>query len=136
MSARTVIEPVATPDSAAFWKATGEGRLLIRHCRSCDRPHWYPRPICPLCYSRDTEWREASGQGTIYSYSVMRRVPTPYAIAYVELREGPIMMTNIVDCDLDGLTIGQPVSLTFKATEGGSSLPQFRPNDAKVEHPR
>ena len=52
----------------------------------------------------------ASGNGTIYTFSVMRRAKEPYAIAYVTLAEGPTMMTNIVDCDFDALRIGQPVS--------------------------
>jgi uncharacterized protein len=70
---------------------------------------------------------EASGQGTIYSYSVFRRAPIPYAIAYVTLAEGPTMMTNIVDCDLDTIRIGQAVRLAFKPTDGGPPVPMFAP---------
>jgi len=57
----------------------------------------------------------------------MRRAPVPYAIAYVELAEGPRMMTNIVDCDLDKIAIGQPVRLVFKPSEGGPPVPMFTP---------
>jgi uncharacterized OB-fold protein len=70
---------------------------------------------------------DACGQGTIYSFSVMRRVPTPYAIAYVTLTEGPTMLTNIVECDLDALKIGQRVTVVFKATEHGPPIPMFKP---------
>jgi len=70
---------------------------------------------------------DASGKGVIYSYSVMRRGATPYAIAYVTLDEGVTMMTNIVDCDFDSLAIGQAVEVTFRATEGDQVLPVFRP---------
>ena len=67
-----------------------------------------PRAHCPFCFSDNTGWQQASGDATIYTYSVMRRgAPVPYAIAYVTLAEGPTMMTNIVDCDLDGIRIGQ-----------------------------
>ena len=69
----------------------------------------------------------ASGKGRIYSYSVMRRVAPPYAIAYVTLDEGVTMMTNIVDCDLDRISIGQEVEATFPTTEGGYAVPVFRP---------
>ena len=61
------------------------------------------------------------------SYSVFRRTPIPYAIAYVTLAEGPTMMTNIVDCDLDGIRIGQAVRLAFKPTDGGPPVPMFAP---------
>ena len=67
----------------------------------------------------------ASGKGTIYSYSVMRRAPVPYAMAYVTLAEGPRMVTNIVDCDLDKLKVEQPVKVVFKPSDGGPPLPMF-----------
>jgi uncharacterized OB-fold protein len=69
----------------------------------------------------------ASGRGTVYSYSVMRRVPIPYALAYVTLAEGVSMMTNIVDGDLDAIRIGQPVTVAFKPSDGGPPVPMFRP---------
>ncbi|MDB5452151.1 MAG: DNA-binding protein, partial [Caulobacteraceae bacterium] len=77
-------------------------------------------------------WIESGGQGVIYSYSVTRRgTPTPYCIAYVTLDEGPTMMTNIVDCDLDQVRIGQRVQVVFKPTgdASGSTPPvaMFRP---------
>ncbi len=89
--------------------------------------HWYPRAICPFCASDKIEWRAASGKGTIYTYSVMRRAKEPYAIAYVTLAEGPTMMTNIVDCDFDVLRVGQPVTVVFKDTENGPPVPMFKP---------
>ena len=95
--------------------------------RACGKAHWYPRAICPFCASDKIEWRAASGKGTIYTYSVMRRAKEPYAIAYVTLAEGPTMMTNIVDCDFDALRVGQPVSVVFKDTENGPPVPMFKP---------
>jgi uncharacterized OB-fold protein len=84
--------------------------------------------LCPFCLS-DTEWIEASGKGTIYSLSVMQRGnPNPYCIAYVSLDEGVTMMTQIVDCDLEALKIGQKVKLVFKPSEGdGPPVPMFTP---------
>jgi len=123
------IIPAPTPDaeSAAFWAAASEGRFTLRRCRACDRAHWYPRAICPFCMSADTHWVAASGRGVIYSYSVMRRAPIPYAIAYVTLAEGPTMLTNLVDCDFDRLAIGQSVALVFVPSDGGPPVPMFRP---------
>ncbi len=75
-----------------------------------------------------TTLEPASGKGVIYSYSVMRRVDPPFAIAYVTLAEGPTMMTNLVDCDLNALAIGQAVTLVWKPSADGTPVPCFRPD--------
>ena len=124
---RKITAPPVNPETQAFWDAAGEGKLLYKKCAACGEPHFYPRPHCPFCFSDKVEWQEASGRGTIYTYSIMRRAPVPYAIAYVELAEGPRMMTNIVDCELDKIAIGQPVRLVFKPSEGGPPVPMFTP---------
>jgi uncharacterized OB-fold protein len=124
---RKIPAPEANPETRPFWEAAADGRLLIGKCRSCGKPHYYPRAICPVCGSDATELVQASGRGTVYSYSVMRRVPVPYALAYVTLDEGVTMMTNIVDCDLDAIRIGQRVRLVFKPSEGGPPVPMFTP---------
>jgi uncharacterized OB-fold protein len=122
---RTIIAPVPFPETASYWEAAAQGRLLLKLCAACGAYHFYPRVICPFCFSDKTEWRDAAGTGTIYSFSVMRRAEIPYAIAYVTLAEGPTMMTNIVDCDLDAIRIGQRVRLVFRAAENGQPVPMF-----------
>ncbi|NYT63512.1 Zn-ribbon domain-containing OB-fold protein [Alcaligenaceae bacterium] len=118
-----------------FFDAAAQGKFLIKRCKSCDKFHWYPRAICPFCFSDQVEWTEASGQGVIYSYSVTRRAPSgPYAIAYVTLDEGVSMMTNIVDCDLDAIRIGQRVKVALKPTQNdGPPVPCFTPADSSHE---
>jgi len=122
--------PMSHPENQPFWDAAAEGKFIIRKCAACGRVHWYPRAICPFCFSDRTEWVRASGRGTIYSYSVMRRADEPYAIAYVTLEEGPTMLTNIVDCDFDALKIGQRVQLVFEVSEKGAPVPMFTPYEA------
>ena len=124
---RKIPAPEANPETKPFWDAAAEGRLLIKKCVTCGQVHFYPRAICPFCGSDKTEWVNASGRGTVYSYSVMRRVPIPYALAYVTLEEGVTMVTNIVDGDLDAIRIGQRVTVAFKPSEGGPPVPMFRP---------
>ena len=126
-AARKIASPTVSVETQAFWNAAREGRFVIPTCTACGRAHWYPRAICPFCGSDKIEWRSASGNGAIYTYSVMRRAKEPYVIAYVTLAEGPTMMTNIVDCDFDTLRIGQPVSVRFKETESGPPVPMFTP---------
>ena len=117
----------AAPEIRPFWEAARRGKLLLAHCTACDRPHWFPRVVCPLCSSCDIEWREASGRGTVYSVSVARRATPPYALAYVTLDEGPTMLTNIVDCDVDGIVIGQKVKVVFKERADALPAPMFTP---------
>ncbi len=126
-SERSLTPPPVNLETEAFWQAAGRGELVLKRCKACAKTHYYPRAICPFCQSSETEWYTASGQGTIYSYSVMRRAAIPYVIAYVTLAEGITMMTNIVDCDADALAIGQPVSVTFKPAENGQAIPMFTP---------
>ncbi|MBV9967000.1 MAG: OB-fold domain-containing protein, partial [Alphaproteobacteria bacterium] len=100
---RKIQAPPVNPETQPFWDATAQDKLLYKKCAACGEPHFYPRNHCPFCFSDKVEWQEASGRGTIYTYSVMRRAPVPYAIAYVTLAEGPTIMTNIVDCDLNSI---------------------------------
>jgi uncharacterized protein len=124
---RKLAPPVVTAEGKAFFDAARQGRFMIPVCTACNRAHWYPRAICPFCAGDKVEWREASGKGTIYTFSVMRRVKEPYVIAHVTLDEGPTMLTNIVDCDTDRLQIGQPVAVVFQDTDNGPPVPMFKP---------
>ena len=124
---RTIPAPQPTVETQPYFDAASQGKLVIKKCTACGQLHHYPRALCPFCGSDRTEWTPVSGRGTIYSYSVMRRASPPYAIAYVTLAEGPTMMTNIVDCDLDQIRVGQAVTVVFKPSDGGPSVPMFTP---------
>lgn len=124
---REIPTPDPNPETLPYWEAADCGTLLIRRCRACSKAHHYPRTICPVCFSAETEWQRASGRGVIYSFSVMRQAVAPYVIAYVTLDEGPTMMTNIVDANIDAIAIGQAVTVVFKNTEGGRKIPMFAP---------
>ncbi|BDC26994.1 hypothetical protein NB2BOR_A12850 [Bordetella parapertussis] len=89
---------LAYPESAPFWQAAETGTLLLPQCVRCECFHWHPRAFCPFCKAPDPRWTASSGQGEIFSFSVARTA-TPYVVAYVRLAEGPLMLTNIVDCD-------------------------------------
>ena len=125
---RPIPAPAVTIESKPFWDAAAEGRFLIKRCNDCGQAHWFPRALCPFCFSDQTEWKESPGEGVIYSYSVMHRSPSgPYAIGYVTLKEGPAVLTNFVDVAPDGLSIGQKVKVKFQPTENGPPVPVFSP---------
>lgn len=132
MSTLPDVTPFPPPELQPFWEATGRGVLLVPHCNACGEAFWYPRSFCPFCHSGDLDWRESSGSGAIYSFTVVERAggpweaALPYVVAYVELDEGPRLLTNIVDCDPTALTVGQRVSVTFEGA-GDYKFPRFRP---------
>ena len=119
-------DPTPDPSTRVFWEAAKEGRLLVGRNTRTGKHHYPPRPVCPFDDEGEVEFVPASGRGTIYTYSIMRAKP-PYVIAYVELEEGPRIMTNIVDCDLEALQVGQPLRLVFVDSEGGQPVPMFTP---------
>ena len=125
--------PVINSTTAEFWKATTEGRFLLQRCNACNIVLWFPRRNCPKCWTEDVSTFDAKQTGTIYSFTVVRKGKGvfqdvgPFVIAYVELADGPRIMTNIVDCDIDALRIGMPVEMVFHDTGEGSALYRFRP---------
>ncbi|MBM3384760.1 MAG: DNA-binding protein [Betaproteobacteria bacterium] len=125
---RKIPAPAVNPEVKPYFDAAAGGKLLVKFCTACGQYHHYPRAICPHCFSERTEWREAKGTGTVYTCSVLHRgVPVPYCIAYVTLEEGVSMLTNIVDCDLEVVHIGQKVKVVFKPTDSGPPVPMFTP---------
>lgn len=124
--------PVPTPETQPFWDGTAAGELRLQRCRRCDRHYFPPRPFCPTCLSDEVAWEAVSGEGTLHTYVINHRPAPgwdePYAIAVVELAEGPRMMTNIVEVDQtpEALVLDMPVEVTFEA-RGDLMLPVFRP---------
>lgn len=123
--------PHISPENKPYFEAAAQDRLVLKRCDACDATHHYPRSVCPFCGSDRTSWIDASGHGTVYSVSVTRRgTPVPYAMAYVTLAEGVTMMTNIVECDLDSIRIGDAVVVTFVPSRDGRKIPMFKPASA------
>ncbi len=123
------------PDTQPFWDATKEHKLTYQVCAN-GHVIFYPRAHCPTCGSLDTTVKESAGEGTIYTYSVVRlnRHPAfaplgPYAVAYVDLDEGFRILTNIVGITdpLTDVKIGQRVKVSWEDQESGLSLPMFAP---------
>lgn len=132
--------PVPDQDSAGFWAATGEHRLVVQHCSGCGADQLFPRSVCARCHGRELGLRDASGLGTVHSCTIVRRAPSaafasdvPYVVALVELVEGPRLMVNIVGCDPADVHIGLDVEVQFEDVAEGVALPRFRPAPHAVE---
>ena len=122
---RRIPSPEPNVETLAYWDAAKSGKLLLKRCTGCGEAFHYPRSICPFCDSDATVWSDASGAGTVFSYSVMRRAEPPYCIAFITLAEGVTMMSNIVDTDLDSVCIGDAVHVVFKPSADGQPVPMF-----------
>lgn len=126
--------PSVEDETRPYWEAAKAGRLLIKKCNGCGEVHHYPRPFCPSCWSEDVEWQEVSGNGTLYTYSIVFRNDLApfdqwgaYVPAIVELDEGPRLMTNIVDTPTDSLRIGMPVEVRYRDLTDEWAAPVFVP---------
>lgn len=119
-------DPILNPGDEAYFEGTAKGKLLLKKCLDCGKVHHYPRAICPFCWSDKLEWQEASGNAEIYSFSTTHRGEgAPYCIAYVTLEEGPKILTNIVDENLEKIQIGLKVKLAFQKTVNNFFMPVF-----------
>jgi uncharacterized protein len=126
--------PVPTPETQPYWDGCAAGELRIQRCLDCGKPYFYPRPVCPSCGSGRVEWFTASGLATLYSYVINHRPAAgfeddvPYAIAVVELAEGPRMMTSIrgVPATPEALVLDMPLRVAFEQ-RGDVWLPVFTP---------
>lgn len=125
--------PRPTPETEHFWDGTKAGELRLQRCDDCSHVYFPPRPFCPKCASRAVSIFAASGKGRLYSYVINHRAPPnwnpPYAIAVVELDEGPRMMSNIVECEQtpEALVLDMALEVTFEARGDDIALPMFRP---------
>jgi uncharacterized protein len=123
--------PEPTPETQPYWDGAAEGSLRIQRCAECG-PYFYPRDFCPGCGSSTVEWFTASGRATLYSYTINHRPAPgfdgPYAIAVVELAEGPRLMTNIVGIENTpaNLVLDMDLVVTFEQ-RGEVWIPQFTP---------
>ena len=125
--------PHPTPETQHFWDGCKAGELRLQRCTACQKSYFPPRPFCPACASRNISVFKASGRATLHSYVIHHRpVPgftPPYAIAVVQLEEGPRMMTNIVDCPAtpEALQLDMALEPAFEKIDDDIALPLFRP---------
>jgi uncharacterized protein len=117
-------------DWDAWWDATRERRLVVQRCGRCGHYQHYPRMLCLACGGTALSFVEASGKGTVYSFTVVHRAPSPgftppYVIALVRLAEGPVLLTRIVDSERALVACDRPVEVRWQRLEDGRHLPVF-----------
>jgi enoyl-CoA hydratase/carnithine racemase/uncharacterized OB-fold protein len=131
--------PVIQPWTKEFWKATKQGKLLVQHCNDCGSNIFFPKKVCPECWSENLTWIEASGKANVNTYTVMLDMvepkfikDLPYVLAMVDLPEGIRMTTRIVNCKPENVAIGMNVEVVFQDVSSDCALPMFQPVDASL----
>jgi uncharacterized OB-fold protein len=129
--------PTIEPGTQPFWDALRQRRLIYQKCRGCGNTFAPYQPVCPSCWSEDLEDRQSTGQGSIYTFSIVHRAPMPafrpdlpYAVAIVQLDEGFYLTTNIVDCPVQDIQIDLPVRVEYVDVTADITLAKFRPRDS------
>ena len=119
---------VNDPATAPFWKGTQEGKVVVQACTKCGYIRWPPGPLCNECLSSDTEWKEISPTGTLWSYAVYHRAMNPrfkdeipYTVALVELDDGPRMYGRLV-ANIAKVEPGASVRAVFQEIEPGVTV--------------
>ena len=124
--------PPVTPDTEDWWNATRERRLMVQTCGICGHHQFYPRAICTSCGSDEVSLTEASGEGRIYSVTIVQRspdpenFPAPYAVALIRLEEGPMLLSNIVGMGALTASCEACVTLAWEKLPDGRNLPIFQ----------
>jgi uncharacterized OB-fold protein len=125
--------PAGGGPASHYWREAAEGRLVVQWCPSCGNRQFYPRALCTAC-GGEPEWEEASGRGTVYTFTVIRqqgaqpfRDELPYVVAMIRLDEGPLMMGNLTGCPVDNVSIGMPVEAYVVEADEGVGVPFWRP---------
>ncbi|MGH7906463.1 MAG: Zn-ribbon domain-containing OB-fold protein [Candidatus Binataceae bacterium] len=126
--------PVIDEENRPWWEALKRHELYLQRCRDCGAMRYYPRALCPECLSARTDWVKSPGRGKIYTFTVTYqnsapgfRESLPYVLAYVELDEGLKMLSNIIDCRPEQVTIGMRVTAVFDDITPEITLVKFRP---------
>ena len=117
---------LAHPSSRPFWDAARAGQLLLPRCDDCGAHHWYPRRFCPVCQGIRVQWVASQGTGRLHACTRLARDPDAPVVAYVELDEGPLMLSNVVGDDPAVLRIGDRLQAEFLALDNGLHVPVFR----------
>jgi uncharacterized protein len=126
--------PLSPEVSRPFWEAAKRHELVMPRCTICDHLFFYPRSECPRCLSNHLEWMQVSGRGRLHTYTIVYqpanaafRDDTPYIYAVVQLDEGPRLVSNVVQCDLDAVKVDMPLEAIFDDVTPEWTLVKFKP---------
>lgn len=122
--------PSPTPETQPYWDGLKQGQLRLQRCADCGKVRHYPRPMCDSCWSMAVDWIDASGRGTVHSWTVTHyafhpgfKGDLPYLLLTVDLEEGVRM--NAQARGIAQPSVGLPVRVAFEAVTEDLTLPIF-----------
>jgi uncharacterized OB-fold protein len=126
--------PLITLSDKPFWDAAKKHELVAYRCLNCGA--YYPQVTeCPACRTPRMEWVKVSGKGEVFTFCIFHQLyhpawkaDLPYNVAWIKLQEGPLLMTNIIECRNEDIRIGMPVEVVFDDVTNEVTLPRFRPS--------
>ncbi|MFY9328085.1 MAG: Zn-ribbon domain-containing OB-fold protein [Georgfuchsia sp.] len=126
--------PEITRWSKPFWDACNAHKLIVQRCVQCGRYHMPAAELCPKC-SAKLEWVSASGRGKVHTFTIFHvaynpafKDDLPYNVSVIELEEGPLLLSNVVNCANAELCIDMPVRVVFEDVTSEQTLPRFEPD--------
>lgn len=133
---RPLPRPPNTELTRPYWDAAKRHELMIPRCKMCDHFFFYPRSECPSCFSTEIEWTKVSGEARLHTFTIVRQPANPafleevpYVYALVQLNEGPRMISNVVECDIDDVRVDMPLTVVFDDATPEWTLVKFKPAD-------
>ena len=125
--------PKADPNLKPYWDYARQGKLAAQRCADCGHVHFPPGPVCPECLSTRQEWFATSGRGTLFSWVAFHHAywecvkpALPYNVVLVRLEEGPLIASNLIDENLEGLKLGMALEAVFEPIPGDMVIPKFK----------
>jgi uncharacterized protein len=135
-SSINILLPTITDVNKHFYDGIEKGGLEANHCQDCKHTFLPPAEYCPNCLSSRVDWTTLSGEGSVYSWVEYHRAyheafkdKIPYVVAIVQLKEGPRLISNLIDYCSDSLRVGMPIEAVFTRGIGNSPIVQFKTKD-------
>ncbi len=138
MNTRTVRSrpiPKPTQTTAYFWEAARRGKLALQYDPEARQYQFWPKPISSATGKRNLEWKETSGRGFIYSFTITQ-VPAagfedhgPYIIGLVELDEKVRIIANVHNVKPSEMRIGMRVKVMFERISDDIDYFAFEPDN-------
>jgi uncharacterized OB-fold protein len=125
--------PVITSLDKPFWDAAKRHELMAYRCLNCGT--FYSQATdCIACDNPRMEWVRVNGKGQVFTYAIYHQLyhpawkdDIPYNVSWIKLDEGPLLMSNIIECQNEDIYIGMPVTVVFDDVTEEVTLPKFKP---------
>lgn len=129
---QTAAVPCDLPVERPYWQSCRERAMRIQRCDDCANYRFYPGHVCDRCGSSSMTWTLVSGRAEVHTFTIVHRpaagiTQVPYVWALIELEEGAIMASNVVDCAVEDVHIGMPVTVVYHDAGPDWTIPRFRP---------